>query len=280
MPAASSSSISANSACGSTTTPLPITQVMPSCRMPDGQQPQDELAPVRVDRVAGVVSALIARHDREVRREQVDDFAFALVAPLGAQHRDIHTPGILSGLMAARRDCVPPTHPDADVRARGCLTGVPCTRSAIPHAALALPVRCRVSPDESRAHDRTGWSRDTAIARASRGSATEADVKNKFSRFRFDITRVRFLDCYPSSRSGARAAAVFKLKSSANRLSIHEPSPRTSLSARHLQPHALARARAARRGAALVIMLTRRGRNRPTRSHLANLMRVSGESNR
>ena len=50
---------------------------------------QDELLAVDVDRVAGVVSALIARDDRKARRQQVDDLALALVAPLGAQHCDV-----------------------------------------------------------------------------------------------------------------------------------------------------------------------------------------------
>ena len=46
MPAFSISSISANSACGSTTTPLPITQVMPSWRMPDGSRRSTNLRPL------------------------------------------------------------------------------------------------------------------------------------------------------------------------------------------------------------------------------------------
>ena len=51
-------------------------------------QVQDELLAADVDRVAGVVAALIARHDREARRQQVDDLALAFVAPLGAEHDD------------------------------------------------------------------------------------------------------------------------------------------------------------------------------------------------
>ena len=51
------------------------------------QQPQDELAAVGVDRVPGVVPALVARDDREVRRQQVDDLALAFVAPLRARAR-------------------------------------------------------------------------------------------------------------------------------------------------------------------------------------------------
>ena len=63
------------------------------------QQPQDELASVGVDRVPRVVSALIARDDREAWREQVDDLPFAFVAPLGAKYRDVHNRSILPGLM-------------------------------------------------------------------------------------------------------------------------------------------------------------------------------------
>ena len=53
-------------------------------------QAQDELRAVDVDRVAGVVSALIARDDRKVRRQQIDDLAFAFIAPLRAEHGEIH----------------------------------------------------------------------------------------------------------------------------------------------------------------------------------------------
>ena len=53
-------------------------------------QVEDELLSVDVDRVAGVVPTLIARHDRKRRRHQIDDLAFAFVAPLRAQHHDIH----------------------------------------------------------------------------------------------------------------------------------------------------------------------------------------------
>ena len=52
-------------------------------------QVQHELLPVHVDGVPGVVPALIARHGREVRRQHVDDFSLAFVAPLRAEHCDI-----------------------------------------------------------------------------------------------------------------------------------------------------------------------------------------------
>ena len=53
-------------------------------------QVQDELLAADVDRVAGVVPALVARHAREVRRQQVDDLALAFVAPLRAENGDVH----------------------------------------------------------------------------------------------------------------------------------------------------------------------------------------------
>src|SRR5580704_4485757 len=49
-----------------------------------GHQLQNELLAFDNDRVSGVVAAGIARHHGEILREHVDDFAFALVAPLGA----------------------------------------------------------------------------------------------------------------------------------------------------------------------------------------------------
>ena len=53
-------------------------------------QPQHELRAVDVHGVPGVVAALIARDDVEARCQQVDDFAFAFVAPLRAEHCEIH----------------------------------------------------------------------------------------------------------------------------------------------------------------------------------------------
>ena len=55
-----------------------------------GEQMQDELRVAHVHRMAGVVSALVARDDRHVRREQVDDLALAFVTPLRTDDRDIH----------------------------------------------------------------------------------------------------------------------------------------------------------------------------------------------
>ena len=42
----------------------------------------------RSNRVAGVVAALVTRNDLESLREQIDDLAFAFVAPLGAYYCD------------------------------------------------------------------------------------------------------------------------------------------------------------------------------------------------
>ena len=54
-----------------------------------GNQVQDELPAVDVDRVPGVVAALVARDGREMRRQHVDDLALAFVAPLRAEHCDV-----------------------------------------------------------------------------------------------------------------------------------------------------------------------------------------------
>ena len=62
----------------------------PGVKNAGGNQAEDEFRAVHVDRVAGIVSALIPRDDVELRREQIDDFSFAFVAPLGAEHCEIH----------------------------------------------------------------------------------------------------------------------------------------------------------------------------------------------
>jgi hypothetical protein len=61
-----------------------------------GDEMQDVLLPAHVDRVAGVVAALIAGHHVEARRHQIDDLALAFIAPLGAQHCDVHEAPILA----------------------------------------------------------------------------------------------------------------------------------------------------------------------------------------
>jgi hypothetical protein len=47
-------------------------------------QLQDKPFPVDDDRVSGVVAPGVAGHDGKVLRQDVDDLAFALIAPLGA----------------------------------------------------------------------------------------------------------------------------------------------------------------------------------------------------
>ena len=55
-----------------------------------GNQVQDELLAIHVHGMAGVVSALIPRHQRKVWRHQVDDLALTFVAELRAQDHDVH----------------------------------------------------------------------------------------------------------------------------------------------------------------------------------------------
>ena len=53
-------------------------------------QAQDRLLAVDDERVAGVVAALEAHHRGDAVGQQIDDLAFAFVAPLGAD--DDHVP--------------------------------------------------------------------------------------------------------------------------------------------------------------------------------------------
>ncbi len=62
---------------------------------PRRQKPEDDLLRVDVDRVAGVVPALIARNDGKARRQQIDDLALALVTPLRTEYCDVHGRHIL-----------------------------------------------------------------------------------------------------------------------------------------------------------------------------------------
>src|SRR6185503_358087 len=50
---------------------------------------QDELALSDANSVAGVMTALVARDDIEMRRQNVDDLAFSFVAPLSAHYHKI-----------------------------------------------------------------------------------------------------------------------------------------------------------------------------------------------
>ena len=68
------------------TTPLPMTQVTPAMQDAGRDEAQDELGAVDVHGVTGVVSTLIARDDGKMRRQKIDDLAFAFIAPLRAEH--------------------------------------------------------------------------------------------------------------------------------------------------------------------------------------------------
>ena len=59
--------------------------LLPGTQNAARDQLEDELLLADENRVAGIVAALIARHDIEPFREEIDDLAFALVAPLGAE---------------------------------------------------------------------------------------------------------------------------------------------------------------------------------------------------
>ena len=56
-----------------------------------GNQTENELRPVHVHGMAGVVSALVPCHEREMRREEIDDLAFAFIAPLRTEDGNIHS---------------------------------------------------------------------------------------------------------------------------------------------------------------------------------------------
>ncbi len=64
-----------------------------------GDKLQDELAAVDDDGVAGVVAAGVTGDDGEALGEDVDDFAFAFVAPLGSEDDG----GLAMGCAARRR---------------------------------------------------------------------------------------------------------------------------------------------------------------------------------
>ena len=75
---------SASSASSDSTTPLPIRQRTCSRRIPEGISDSTVLLAADDQRVAGVVPALEARDRGGALGEQVDDLAFAFIAPLGA----------------------------------------------------------------------------------------------------------------------------------------------------------------------------------------------------
>ncbi len=56
---------------------------------PGGDQVEGVVLVRELDRVAGVVASLVAGDHVELVAEEVDDFAFAFVAPLGSDHGEI-----------------------------------------------------------------------------------------------------------------------------------------------------------------------------------------------
>ena len=69
-----------------------------------GDELQNKFFSVDDDGVSGVVSAGVARHDRKSLREYVDNFALALVAPLGSNNDR----GSASALLSAATQCETP----------------------------------------------------------------------------------------------------------------------------------------------------------------------------
>ena len=133
-PSASSSPVSRSNATGSTTTPLPITQRIPGCRIPEGMRCRTNFLPADDHGVAGVVAAVVAGHDLDPRGEQVDDLPLAFVAPLGAGDHDVgHVPRAVGserrlGLLE-RRLGQRPAAPTATARPRTCSCTAPRARA-------------------------------------------------------------------------------------------------------------------------------------------------------
>jgi hypothetical protein len=42
-----------------------------------------------------IMAALVPGHDGKIRRQEVDNLAFAFIAPLGAQHTQIHAASMI-----------------------------------------------------------------------------------------------------------------------------------------------------------------------------------------
>src|SRR5262249_49471018 len=61
-----------------------------SAKNSGGHEVQDVLLFANKDRVAGIVAAGVSDNDVRFFREDVDDFAFAFVAPLGAYQNCVH----------------------------------------------------------------------------------------------------------------------------------------------------------------------------------------------
>ena len=88
-PAVSSMSTSSSSACGDTTTPLPMKQVTLSRRMPDGIRCKYGFFAGHHQCVPGVVAALKAHHALGMIGEPVHNLALAFISPLRADDDDV-----------------------------------------------------------------------------------------------------------------------------------------------------------------------------------------------
>ena len=71
------------------TTPLAMTHFFPRAQDAGGDEVQDVFRAADDDGVAGVVAALGADDDVGLLGEDVDDLAFAFVAPLGADQNGV-----------------------------------------------------------------------------------------------------------------------------------------------------------------------------------------------
>ena len=85
-PIFASVSSSASSPRSETTVPAPMSNFVVGDERARRHDVQRELRVADLDRVPGVVAAAEPRDDAVVAREQIDDAAFALVAPLDAEH--------------------------------------------------------------------------------------------------------------------------------------------------------------------------------------------------
>ena len=151
MPRRRRPSSSPISTAGSTTTPLPITQVLPGCRIPDGIRWNLNVSPSRTI----VWPALLPPWKRTTiggaLGEQVDDLALALVAPLGPDDHDArHQPSDYAERAPARaglrqRSGGPRRRAAASRTSRPAAR--PCARRSAPRAAVDL----EVGGDEHRA---------------------------------------------------------------------------------------------------------------------------------
>src|SRR5262249_49937221 len=96
-----------------------------------GDEPQDELRAVDVDGVPGVMTALKSRHDREVRRQQIDDLALAFVAPLRAENDEIQQSSVLSHSRQSKSSVAVFSQSSVAVFRRSLLSRIRCIRTKI-----------------------------------------------------------------------------------------------------------------------------------------------------